>query len=57
MLNKEIFELVVAVNDTDFICYHTITEYQKQQQIEAEDFQWVHLVYAVQDDKTLVFYI
>ena len=56
MHNRELFEMVVAVNDTEFICHSNIIQYQKQQQIE-EDFQWVHLVYAVQDDKHVVFYI
>jgi hypothetical protein len=57
MSNKELFELVVAVNDTEFICHSNIIQYQKQQQIEAEDFQWVHLVYAIEDGKPIVFYI
>jgi hypothetical protein len=57
MPNKEIYELVVALKDKDFICYPIITEYQKQQQIEANDFGWVHLVYAIEDGKPIVFYI
>jgi hypothetical protein len=57
MPNNEIFELVVSIKDTDFICYPIITEYQKQQQIEANDFELVHLVYAVQEDKPVLFYI
>jgi hypothetical protein len=54
---KELIELVVAVNDTEFICHPIIIQYQKQQQIETEDFDSVHLVYAVQDGKPIVFYI
>ena len=57
MPNRELFEMVVALKDKDFICYPIITEYQKQQQIETDDFEWVHLVYAVQEDKPVVFYI
>ncbi len=54
---KEIFELVVAIKDTDYICYPIITEYQKQQQIETDDFERIHLVYSLQDSKPIVFYI
>ena len=54
---KGLCEIVVAVNDIEFICHPIITEYQKQQQIEANEFEWVHLVYAVQDGKPIVFYI
>ena len=57
MPNKEIYELVVAIKDKDFICYPIITKYQIQQQIEANDFEQVHLVYALEDDKPIVFYI
>ena len=57
MPNKEIFELVVAIKDTDFICYPIINEYQKQQQIETDNFELVHIVYAVQENKPIVFYI
>ena len=47
MLIQELFELVVAVKDTDFICYPIIAQYQKQQQLETDDFEWVHIVYAI----------
>jgi hypothetical protein len=57
MLNQELFELVVAVKDTDFICYPIISQYQKKQQIESDDFEWVHIVYAIYDEEPLVFYI
>ena len=57
MTNKEIFELVVSIKDTDFIYHTIITEYQKQQQIEADDFEFVHLVYSLLDRKPIVFYI
>jgi hypothetical protein len=57
MPNKELFELVVAIKDKDFICYPIITEYQMNQQIKANDFEWVHLVYALEDGKPIVFYI
>lgn len=57
MPSSELFEMVVALKDKDFICYPIITEYQKQQQIETDDFELVHLVYALEDDKPIVFYI
>jgi hypothetical protein len=57
MPNKEIFELVVPINETDFICYPIINEFQKQKQIQSDDFEWVHLVYGLQYGKPIVFYI
>ncbi len=57
MPNKELIELVVALKDTDFICYPIIIQYQKQQQLENDEFRWVHLVYALEDGKPIVFYI
>jgi hypothetical protein len=57
MPSKEISELVVAIKDTDFICYPIINEFQKQLQIETDDFEWVHLVYGLKDSKPIVFYI
>jgi hypothetical protein len=57
MPNKEIFELVVAVNDTEFICHPIIIQYQKQQQLENDEFEWVHLAYGLQEGKPIVFYI
>jgi hypothetical protein len=57
MPNRELFEMIVAVNDTAFICHSIIAQYQKQQQLEAEDFEWVHLVYSVEENKPMLFYI
>jgi hypothetical protein len=57
MHNKELFELVVSIKDTDFICNPIIAQYQKQQEIETNDFEWVHLVYALQGGKPIIFYI
>ena len=57
MSNKELIELVVAVNDTEFICHPIIIQYQKQQQIETDEFEWVHLVYAILEEKPVVFYV
>lgn len=57
MTNKELFELVVAIKDKNFICYPIITEYQKSQQIDTDGFDLVHLVYAIQEEKPIVFYI
>lgn len=57
MPNREFFEMVVDLKDKDFICYPIITEYQKQQQIETDDFEQVHLVYTIQNGNPIVFYI
>ena len=57
MSNNELFELVVSTKDVDFICHPIITEYQKQQQIETDDFELVHIVYTIHEDKPIVFYI
>jgi hypothetical protein len=57
MPNQKILELVVAVNDSEFICHPIINQYQKQQEIEANEFEWVHLVYGLQDSKPIVFFI
>jgi hypothetical protein len=57
MTNKELFELVVAIKDKNFICNPIITEYQKSQQIDTDGFDLVHLVYAIQEEKPIVFYI
>jgi hypothetical protein len=54
---KELIELVVAVNDTEFICHPIIIQYQKQQQIETDEFEWVHLLYAIHEEKPIVFYV
>jgi hypothetical protein len=57
MPNKELFELVVAVNDSEFICHSIIAQYQKQQEIETDDFKWVHIVYAIHCEEPVVLYI
>jgi hypothetical protein len=57
MITKPIKEKIIRVADTKHLFAPIIAEYQKAQQIEAEDFQWVHLVYAVQEEKPIVFYI
>jgi hypothetical protein len=57
MSYKELIELVVAVNDPEFICHPIIIQFQKQQQIETDEFEWVHLVYAIQEEKPIVFYV
>ena len=51
------FELVVAINDTEFICHPIMIQYQKQQQLENDEFEWVHLIYGLQEGKPIVFYI
>lgn len=50
-------EEIINIKETCHICNPIIVEYQKLQQIETNDFEWVHLVYAIQDDKPIVFFI
>jgi hypothetical protein len=57
MISKSILEETINVKDTCHLCAHDIAKYQKNQQIETEDFETVHLVYAVQDGKSIVFYV
>ena len=57
MSNNELFELVASTEDVGFICHPFIAQYQKQQQIETNDFELVHIVYAIHEDKPIVFYI
>jgi hypothetical protein len=57
MSYNELFELVVSTKDVDFICHPIIAQYQKGHQIETNDFELVHIVYTIQDDKPIVFYI
>ena len=57
MISKSILEETINLKDTSHICFPTIAQYQKQQQIEIDDFECVHLVYAIQKDKPIVFYI
>ena len=57
MILKSIIEELINTNDIKHVCAPDIEKYQKQQQIETDDFEWVHLVYALQDGKPIVFYI
>jgi hypothetical protein len=57
MFIKPIIEDILSVGETKHLCASINTEYQKNQQIETDDFEWVHLVYGVQDDKPIVFNI
>ena len=57
MFIKPIIEEILSVGETKHLCASIINEYQKNQQIETDDFEWVHLVYAVQEDKPVLFYI
>jgi hypothetical protein len=49
--------LVVSTKDVDFICHPIIAQYQKGHQIETNDFELVHIVYTIYEDKPIVFYI
>jgi hypothetical protein len=57
MISKSILEETINLKDTCHLCAPDIAKYQNNQQIETEDFDSVHLVYAVQDGKPIVFYI
>ena len=57
MILKSILEEIISLNNTNHLCTPLIVEYQIQQQIEANDFEWVYLVYALEDGKPKVFYI
>lgn len=52
-----LFENVVSIRDTNFICYAAIKEYQKHLQLNNDDFEWVHIVYTIKQEKPVVFYI
>jgi hypothetical protein len=57
MISKSLIEETISLKETCHLCAPIITQHQKQQQIEADDFESVHLVYVVQDDKPLLFYV
>jgi hypothetical protein len=57
MISKSILEETINLKDTSHICFPTIAQYQKQQQLENDEFEYVHLVYAIQEDNSIVFYI
>ena len=57
MISKSILEETINLKDNSHICTPIIAQYQKQQQLENDEFEWVHLVYAIQDGNPIVFYI
>ena len=57
MFIKPIIEEIISAGDIKHLFVSIISECQKNQQIETDDFEWVHLVYALQDGKPIVFYI
>lgn len=57
MISKSIIEKIIRVADTKHLCSSIIAQYQTQQQLETDDFEWVHLVYAIQEEKPIVFYV
>jgi hypothetical protein len=57
MILKSIIEELINTNDIKHLCAPDIEKYQRSQQIEPDDFEWIHLVYALQDGKPIVFYI
>ena len=57
MISKSILEETINLKDTCHVCLPTIAQYQKQQQLENDEFEWVHLVYAIKEGRPIVFYI
>lgn len=57
MLINPIIEELINVRDQKHLCASIIAQYQKQQQIDHYEFEWVHLVYAVEENKPVLFYI
>lgn len=57
MCINPIIEELINVRDQKHLCASIIAQYQKQQQIDPDEFEWVHLVYAVQEDNPVVFFI
>ena len=57
MNSKPILEETISIKETRHFCAPIIAQYQKSQQIQADDFEWVHLVYAVHENSPKVFYI
>ena len=56
-MTLSILEETITLKNTSHLCASIITQYQKQQQLETDDFEFVHLVYSLQDSKPIVFYI
>lgn len=57
MILEVIIEETITLKESCHLCTPIIAQYQKKQQIETDDFERVHLVYAVHEDKPIVFYI
>ena len=57
MISKPIIEETINLKETRHLFTPVIIQYQKQQQIGTDYFEWVHLVYAMLEDKPIVFYI
>ncbi len=55
MIINPIIEEIISVGDTKHLCNSIIIQYQKQ--IETDDFELVHVVYAIHCEKPAVFYI
>lgn len=51
------FETIISAKDKYHICAPTITEYLKSLNIEPQEDQFIHMVYAIKDEAILVFYI
>lgn len=56
-MTLSLLEETITLKDASHLCAPIIAKYQKNQQIETDDFERVHLVYGLQDDKPIVFYI
>jgi hypothetical protein len=56
-MTLSLLEETITLKDANHLCAPIIAQYQKNQQIETDDFERVHLVYGLHDDKPIVFYI
>ena len=57
MISKQFIEEIISATDTQHICANIIAQYQKAYKVDTTKFEWVYLVYGIQDDQPIVFYL
>ena len=57
MISKQFNEEIISAKDTQHICAKTLDQYQKAYKVDTNKFEWVYLVYGIQDDQPIVFYL
>ena len=57
MISKQFSEEIISAKDTQHICANIIAQYQKAYKVDTTKFEWVYLVYGIQDDQPIVFYL